>query len=81
MSPAMTYSAPPRWRSCDGVQCRYRWQVLRKALPDGKSRARETASADRSEVRVTGPGHNNALVYQSTDRSILSRAVATDHHH
>ena len=41
MSPAMTYSAPPRWRSCDGVQCRYRWQVLRKALPDGKSMIRE----------------------------------------
>ncbi|HHY50848.1 MAG TPA: hypothetical protein GYA10_14020 [Alphaproteobacteria bacterium] len=30
----------------------------------------------RSEVRVMGPGHS-ALVYQSTERSLLSRAAAS----
>ena len=34
----------------------------------------------RSEVRVMGGGHDNALVYQSTQRSLLSRAVAMAHH-
>ena len=56
--------------------------TLDPALRRAVERATESSAAGgRSEVRVTGPGHNNALVYQSTDRSILSRAVATDHHH
>ena len=43
----------------------------------------ERASADsrkgaRSEVRVKGPGHDNALVYQSLEKSLLGRAVAAN---
>jgi hypothetical protein len=34
----------------------------------------------RTEVRVMGPGHDNALVYQSADRSLLARAVAMSQH-
>lgn len=34
----------------------------------------------RSEVRVVGVGHDNSLIYQSADRSLLSRAVAMGHH-
>jgi hypothetical protein len=34
----------------------------------------------RAEVRVMGPGHDNALVYQSADRSLLARAVAMNQH-
>jgi hypothetical protein len=46
--------------------------------------ALEKAGADsrqgaRSEVRVTGPGHDNALLYQSREKSLLSRAVAANH--
>ena len=34
----------------------------------------------RSEVRVMGPGRDNSMIYQSADRSLLSRAVAMGHH-
>jgi hypothetical protein len=30
----------------------------------------------RSEVRVKSPGHDNALVYQSREKSLLGRAIA-----
>ena len=30
----------------------------------------------RSEVRVSGPGYRNRIVYQSPERSALSRAAA-----
>ena len=32
------------------------------------------------EVRVKGPGHDNALVYQSAAKSLLGRAVAMSQH-
>lgn len=47
--------------------------AIRMAIEKASARSRQGA---RSEVRVMGPGHNNALVYQSTDKSLLSRAVA-----
>lgn len=44
--------------------------------------ARATETSDlggRSEVRMSGPGHDNELLYQSTSRSLLSRTVASTH--
>ena len=44
--------------------------------------ARATEISDRggrSEVRLSGPGHDNELAYQSTSRSLLSRTVALAH--
>ena len=38
------------------------------------------AKGGRSEVRVKGPGHDNALVYQSAAKSLLGRAVAMSQH-
>lgn len=32
---------------------------------------------DRSEVRISGPGHENDLIYQSAERSVLGRAIAS----
>lgn len=44
------------------------------------ARATETSdSGGRSEVRISGPGHDNELLYQSTSRSLLSRTVALAH--
>lgn len=39
------------------------------------------AKGGRSEVRVTGPGQDNALVYQSRSKGLLARAVAQAPHH
>ena len=54
--------------------------TLETAMAEAVSRA-ATASRQggRSEVRVTGPGHDNKLIYQSTERSLLGRAVAEAH--
>lgn len=50
--------------------------AIRKAI----DRASEISSAGgRSEVRVMAPGRDNALVYQSTEKSLLGRAVAMAH--
>lgn len=50
---------------------------LESAMAEAVSRAASTSRlGGRSEVRVAGPGHDNELIYQSTRRSLLSRAVA-----
>ena len=51
--------------------------AIRKAV----DRATEVSrSGGHSEVRVMGPGKDNALVYQSAEKSLLGRAVALAHH-
>jgi hypothetical protein len=40
----------------------------------------DATRGSRSEVRVKGPGHDNALVYQSQEKSLLGRAVAMHQH-
>jgi hypothetical protein len=50
--------------------------AIRMAIEKASVISRQGA---RSEVRVMGPGHDNALVYQSTEKSLLSRAVAAQH--
>jgi hypothetical protein len=50
--------------------------AIRMAVEKASTISRQGA---RSEVRVMGPGHDNALVYQSTKKSLLSRAVAAQH--
>jgi hypothetical protein len=51
--------------------------AIGQAVESAKSTARR---GGRSEVRVMGPGRDNAMIYQSPERSILSRAVAMAHH-
>jgi len=41
--------------------------------------AARAGNGGRSEVRVAGVGYNNELVYQSAEKSLLSRAVAMAH--
>lgn len=54
---------------------------LESAMTEAVSRAAATSrQGGRSEVRVTGPGHDNKLIYQSADRSLLGRAVAEARH-
>lgn len=51
------------------------------AIRHAVDRASETSRVGgRSEVRVMGPNHELALVYQSVQKSLLSRAVAMAHH-
>ena len=53
---------------------------LEMAMAEAVSRAAATSRlGGRSEVRVAGPGHDNELIYQSAERSLLSRAVAEHH--
>jgi hypothetical protein len=47
--------------------------AMAEAVADAAATARQ---GGRSEVRVMGPGHDNKLIYQSADRSLLGRAVA-----
>jgi hypothetical protein len=47
--------------------------AIHNAIEKAKMAAQK---GDRSEVRVKGPGHDNALVYQSAEKSLLGRAVA-----
>lgn len=50
---------------------------LESAMAEAVARAAATSRrGGRSEVRVAGPGHENELIYQSTRRSLLGRAVA-----
>jgi hypothetical protein len=69
-----------------------RWWIDLNGVADGPFATLETAMAEavsraatasrqgeRSEVRVTGPGHGNKMIYQSTERSLLGRAVAEAH--
>lgn len=57
------------------------FSTLESAMAEAVVRAAATArQGGRSEVRVNGPGHDNKLIYQSADRSILGRAVAEAHH-
>ncbi len=51
--------------------------AIRMAVEKASAVSRQGA---RSEVRVMGPGHDNALVYQSTEKSLLGRAVAAAQH-
>lgn len=54
---------------------------LESAMAEAVSRAAATSRAGgRSEVRVTGPGHENKLIYQSAERSLLGRTVAEAQH-
>lgn len=51
------------------------------ATEEALARATATSSrGGRSEVRLSAPGHENELVYQSTARSLLSRIVAETRH-
>jgi hypothetical protein len=50
--------------------------ATQQAIAMASARAR---NGGRSEVHVTGPAFENELVYQSADRSLLSRAVALAH--
>ena len=51
--------------------------TLETAMAEAVSRAASASrQGERSEVRVAGPDHENKLIYQSTERSLLSRAVA-----
>jgi hypothetical protein len=46
-------------------------------MAEAVARAAATSrQGGRSEVRVSGPGHENELIYQSAERSLLSRTVA-----
>ncbi len=57
------------------------FSTLESAMAEAVSRAASTSrEGGRSEVRVAGPGHDNKLIYQSAQRSLLSRAVADAHH-
>jgi hypothetical protein len=49
--------------------------AIRMAVERASAKSRE---GGRSEVRVMGPGHDNAMVYQSQSKSLLQRAVAMD---
>ena len=51
--------------------------AIRMAIEKASAWARQ---GGRSEVRVVGPGHDNALVYQSQEKSLLQRAVAMRQH-
>lgn len=51
--------------------------AIREAVDRATAIARD---GGRSEVRVTGAGKENALVYQSAEKSLLGRAVAMAHH-
>lgn len=54
---------------------------LESAMAEAVANAAATSrQGGRSEVRVTGPGYHNKLIYQSTDRSSLGRAVAEARH-
>jgi hypothetical protein len=54
---------------------------LESAMAEAVSRAAAASrQGGRSEVRVAGPGHDNKLIYQSADRSLLGRAVAEARH-
>lgn len=50
------------------------------AIREAIDRASKVSTAGgRSEVRVMAPGRGNALVYQSTAKSLLGRTVAMAH--
>ena len=56
--------------------------TLESAMAEAVARAAATSrQGGRSEVRVSGPGHENELIYQSAERSLLSRTVAELAHH
>ena len=56
------------------------YPTVEQAREVALARATETSErGGRSEVRLSGPGHDNVLVYQSTSRSLLSRTVASSH--
>lgn len=68
------------WIDLDGVSDGP-FDSLESAMAEAVSRAAVTSRAGgRSEVRVAGPGHDNELIYQSAERSLLSRAVADAQH-
>lgn len=53
------------------------FDTLESAMAEAVSRAAVTSrQGGRSEVRVTGGGHENKLIYQSAERSALGKAVA-----
>jgi len=50
---------------------------LESAMADAVAQAAATSrQGGRSEVRISGPGYDNKLIYQSAERSSLGRAVA-----
>lgn len=68
------------WIDLDGVS-EGPYADLDVAIRHAIDKASVTSQAGgRSEVRVMGPGQQNALVYQSTEKSLLGRAVAMAHH-
>jgi len=50
--------------------------AIRQAIDSATEVSRQ---GGRSEVRVMGQGRDNALVYQSSEKSLLGRAVAMAH--
>lgn len=64
------------WVDLDG-ESEGPFATMERAMAAAMEMAEETsARGGRSEVRVAGPGHSNELVYQSAQRSLLSRTVA-----
>lgn len=56
------------------------YETCEQAKAEAMARATETSrGGGRSEVRLSGPGHENELLFQSTARSLLSRTVALAH--
>lgn len=67
------------WIDLDG-QAEGPFQTRQLATGEALARATATSSrGGRSEVRLSAPGHENELIYQSTARSLLSRVVADAH--
>ena len=70
------FSREAWWIDLDG-QADGPFGTLDAAIRNAVDKATATSQrGGRSEVRVMGPGHDNALVYQSAQKSLLGRAVA-----
>jgi hypothetical protein len=73
------YSRDAWWVDLDG-ESDGPFGTLDAAIGQAVELAKSTArSGGRSEVRVMGPGQNNAMIYQSAQKSLLGRAVAAAH--
>ncbi len=73
------YSRDAWWIDLDG-EADGPFGTLDAAIRNAVDKATATSQrGDRSEVRVMGQGHDNAMVYQSAAKSLLGRAVAMAH--
>ena len=73
------YARDRWWIDLDGMSDGP-YATLESAMAEAVGRAAVTSrQGGRSEVRVTGPGRANDLIYQSAARSLLGRTVAESH--